>query len=131
MTNPLPQKNKIILFIALVIFFSASTLIIILGYYIYQNQKKDISNAASQQLTAIAELKVWEINNWRNERIGDANVIYKNNVFASDVVQYFNNPSSLEAKNNILSLLSATQKSYQYKNILLLDKNKESSIGLK
>ena len=125
MTNPLPKKNKNILFTALVIFFSASTLIIILGYNIYQNQKTYINNAASQQLTAIAELKVWEINNWRNERIGDASVIYKNNVFASDVMQYFNNFSSLEAKKSILSLLSATQKSYQYKNILLLDKKKE------
>jgi PAS domain S-box-containing protein len=131
MTNPLPKKNKNILFTALTIFFSASALIIILGYFIYQNQKKDINNAASQQLTAIAELKVWEINNWRNERIGDAGVIYKNNEFASDVMQYFNNPSSLEARKNILSLLYATQKSYQYKNILLLDKNKKVQLALK
>jgi PAS domain S-box-containing protein len=131
MTNPLPKKNKNILFTVLMIFFSASALIIILGYFIYQNQKKDIDNAASQQLTAIAELKVWEINNWRNERIGDANVIYKNDVFASDVMQYFNNPSSREARKNILSLLSATQKSYQYKNIFLLDKNKKVQLALK
>lgn len=130
MTNPLPKKNKNIFFTALVIFFSASTLIIILGYSIYQNQKTYINNVASQQLTAIAELKVWEINNWRNERIGNASVIYKDNVFTSNVTQYFNNPSSLEAKNNILSLLSATQKSYQYKNILLLDKKKKVRLAL-
>jgi PAS domain S-box-containing protein len=130
MSNPLPKKNKIILLTALVIFFSLSTLIIILGYYIYQNQKTDINNAASQQLIAIAELKVWEINNWRNERIGDANVIYKNNVFASDVMQYFNNPSSPEAKKSILSLLSATQRSYNYKNILLLDGKKKVRLAL-
>lgn len=130
MTNPLPKKNKKFFFTALMIFFTASTLIIILGYYIYQNQKNDIYNAASQQLTAITELKVWEINNWRNERIGDASVIYKNNVFASDVMQYFNNPSSIKAKNNILSLLSATQRSYQYKNILLLDKNRKVKLAL-
>lgn len=130
MTNPLPKKNKNILFTALTIFFSASALIIVLGYFIYQNQKKDIDNAAGQQLTAIAELKVWEINNWRNERIGDASVIYKNNAFASEVMQYFNNPSSMEAKKSILSLLSATEKSYQYKNILLLDKNKKVQLAL-
>jgi PAS domain S-box-containing protein len=130
MTNPLPKKNKIILFVALIIFSAVSTLIIVLGYDIYQNQKKYINNAASQQLTAIAELKLSEINNWRNERIGDANVICKNNVFASDVMQYFINSSSLEAKKNILSLLSATQKSYQYKNILLLDKKKKVRLAL-
>jgi PAS domain S-box-containing protein len=131
MTNPLPKKNNNIFFAALIMLFSLSALIIILGYFIYQNQKKDIDDAASQQLTAIAELKVWEINNWRIERIGDASVIHKNNVFASDVMQYFNKPSSPEARKNILSLLSATQKSYQYKNILLLDKKKKVHLALK
>ena len=87
------------------IFFSASTLIILFSYF-YQNQRTYINNAASQQLSAIAELKVSEINNWRNERIGDASVIYKNNVFASDVMQYFNNSFISETKKNILSLLS-------------------------
>lgn len=130
MKNPLPKKNKHILFAALTIFFSASAFIIIRGYFIYQNQKKDIINAAGQQLTAIAELKVWEINNWRNERIGDASVIYKNNEFASDVMQYFSNPSSPGVKNNILSLLSAIQKSYQYKSVLLLDTNKKIRLAL-
>jgi PAS domain S-box-containing protein len=130
MTNPLPKKNNNILITALTIFFSASALIIILGYYIYQNQKTYMANVAGQQLAAIAELKVWEINNWRDERIGDASVIYKNNVFASDVMQYFKNHSSPEARRNILSLLSATQKSYKYKNILLLDANKKVQLSL-
>ncbi len=130
MTNPLPQKNKITLSIALIIFFSVSVFIIVRGYYVYQDQKTDIGNAARQQLTAIAELKVGEINNWRKERIANATVIFENNVFASNVFQFFNNPSSLEAKKNILSLLSATQKSYQYKNILLLDKNKKVKLAL-
>ncbi len=110
MTNSLPKKNKITLFIALMIFFSATALIIILGIIYYQNQKADISNAAGEQLTAIAELKVWEINNWRKERIGDATVIAKNNVFAANVLQYLNNPSSIDAKKNILSLLFGDRK---------------------
>jgi len=130
MINSLSKKTNIAFLIALIIFFAASACIIILGYYIYHNQKTDIGRAAGQQLTAIAELKVWEISNWQKERVGDANVIYKNTAFASDVFQYFNDPSSLEAKNNILSLLSATQESYQYKNILLLDKNNKVKLAL-
>lgn len=131
MKNPLPPDKKNVLFTALFIFLSASSLIIVLGCYIYQNQKTYMSQAASQQLTAIAELKVWEINNWRNERIGDANVIFGNNEFAVDVNKYLNNPSSFDAKRNILSLLSATQKSYQYKNILLLDRKNNVALALK
>ena len=130
MTDPRRREKKVSLLIILTIFFSVSVFIIIRGYYIYHNQKTDIGNAARQQLTAIAELKVWEISNWQKERIGDANVIRKNTAFVSDVFQYLNDPSSLEAKKNILSLFSATQRSYQYKNILLLDKNNKVKLAL-
>ncbi|MHB8139563.1 MAG: ATP-binding protein [Smithellaceae bacterium] len=130
MINPLPRTVNIALLIAIAIFISASTVIAISGFYIYQNQKKEIGRAASQQLAAIAELKVWEISNWRNERIGDANVIYKNDSFAEDVARYFNNPLSPELKKSVLSLLAATQKSYQYQNILLFDKNKTVRLAI-
>jgi len=122
--NPLPRTINKTLLIALAIFISASSAITIFGFYIYQYQKKEIGRAASQQLSAIAELKVWEITTWRNERIGDANVIYQNDSFAENVAEYFNNPLSPELKENVLSLLASTQKSYHYQNILLIDKNK-------
>ncbi|PKN86781.1 MAG: hypothetical protein CVU51_06625 [Deltaproteobacteria bacterium HGW-Deltaproteobacteria-1] len=130
MINPLPRTVNIALLIALAIFISASAVIAISGFYIYQYQKKEIGRAASQQLAAIAELKVWEISNWRNERISDANVIYKNGSFAEDVVKYFNNPLSPELKKTVLSLITATQNSYQYQNILLIDKNKAVRLAI-
>lgn len=130
MINPLPRTvNKTLLF-ALAIFITASAVIAVSGFYIYQYQKSEIGRAASQQLTAIAELKVWEITNWRNERIADANVIYKNDAFAVNVEKYFNNPLSPELKNNVLSLLAATQHSYQYQNILLIDTNKTVRLAI-
>lgn len=130
MKNPLPRNVNKTLLIALAIFISASAVTILSGYYIYQYQKKEIGRSASQQLTAIAELKVWEISNWRNERLGDANVIYKNDAFAENVEKYFNNPLSRELKNDVLSLLAATQNSYQYQNILLIDKNKTTRLAI-
>ncbi len=130
MKNPLPRNVNKTLLIALAIFISASAVTILSGYYIYQYQKKEIGRSASQQLTAIAELKVWEISNWRNERLGDANVIYKNDAFAENVEKYFNNPLSHELKNDVLSLLAATQNSYQYQNILLIDKNKTTRLAI-
>jgi PAS domain S-box-containing protein len=131
MKNPLPRNVNKTLLIALAIFISASAVTILSGYYIYQYQKKEIGRSASQQLTAIAELKVWEISNWRNERLGDANVIYKNDAFAENVEKYFNNPLSHELKNDVLSLLAATQNSYQYQNILLVDKNKTIRLAIR
>jgi PAS domain S-box-containing protein len=129
MTNPLPRKSSTALVIAVIIFVAVSILISILGYAVYQSQKKDLSRAAGQQLSAIADLKVREIDNWRSERIGDASVIYNNTAFASSVSEYVNS-SSASAQKDILSLLTATQKSYQYANILLLDRDKKVKLAL-
>lgn len=124
MAAPLPEKNRTMLFMPVMIFITVSILIIVVGFLSYQGQKQDIKNAAKQQLTAIADLKVREIESWRKERMGDASVIYNNKAFASGVHQYFNY-SSLKAKNDIAALLMASLKSYQYENILLLDQNKK------
>lgn len=131
MTNHLPQKKYKLSVIALILFFLASACVLFLGYYIYQKQKLDMAFAAKQQLTAIAELKVWEIDNWQKERIDAANVIYKNDAFASHVINYLNNPVSPETKKDITSLLFAVQISHQYKNVLLLDKNQNVRLALR
>lgn len=130
MRNPLPKNVNVTLLIALAIFISVSAGMIVLGYKVYQYQKNEMGKAASQQLTAIAELKVSEISNWRNERLGDANVIYNNDAFAYDVMQYFKNSSSPDAKKGVMSLLEATQKSYQYQNILLVDKDHKVRLAM-
>ena len=130
MSNPLPRKIKIALFFTIIIFITASFFIIILGYNFYQSQKKYITNYAKQQLTSIADLQVKEINNWRRERIGDAKVIIYDKVFAESVGKYFSDSTATEAKRNILSLMKAIHQSYNYKNILLFDKNKKVRIAL-
>ena len=131
MERLLPNKNSTALFVASFIFVSISACITMLGGYVYQNQKNDIGHAAHQQLNAIAELKVREINSWRDERLGDANVIYKNDVFAADVQDFFQHPSSPQARKNVLSLLTAMEKSHQYENILLLDGRKNVRMAMK
>jgi len=130
-TIPLPEKTKTLFFIAFVVFVAASALIVTLGRLFYQSQKDYISAAAKQQLMAIADLKVREIDNWRSERLNDTGIIYRNHVFAVNVQEYINAPSSTAARNNILWLLTAIQNSYRYQNILLLDENKRVRLALK
>lgn len=47
----------------------------------------------------------------------------------SNVIKYLNDPSSRETKKNITSPLSAARTAHQYKNALLLDKNKNVGIA--
>ncbi|HUN55027.1 MAG TPA: ATP-binding protein [Smithella sp.] len=130
MTDSVSEKTGKSFFISLIILIAASILVVILGFLSFQSQKEYIKNSAKHQLTAIADLKVSEINNWQKERTGDASVIYFNRAFASNVSQYLDDPYSVTAKENILSLLTAIEKAYRYKNLLLLDRNRKVVLSL-
>jgi len=92
-----------------------------MGYLYYSNEKKEIKANARKELTAIAELKVREINGWRNERFEDAKTILNNPLFADFVRQFLHGHVSTNTRNTIYSWLKSFQTSPQYKNILLID----------
>lgn len=130
-TTPSPGETKTVFISSVIVFAAVSISIMILGKLFYQSQKDYINKSARQQLTAIADLKVHEINNWRSERLHDARVIYHNDIFAASVYKYLNHPASAaDAKKNIWSLLKAIQMSSQYKNILLLDPKRQVRLAL-
>ena len=56
----------------IVVFFILVASFIIAGHYYYLSKDKEIKTAAQNNLAAIADLKIGQITNWRNERINDA-----------------------------------------------------------
>ena len=56
-------------------FILLSILIVAGGYSYYNNQSNLIREKAESELTSIALLKVSELTQWRNERLGDGKVI--------------------------------------------------------
>ena len=58
------------LLIVLFMIISASS--ILLGYFYYKSQKTRLLKDKNLELSAIADLKVSQIAQWRNERLGDA-----------------------------------------------------------
>jgi len=125
MAIPLFENNKPLLFTAAVIFIIVSLFIIVVAFLLYQSQKKDLKSAAEQQINAIADLKVREIESWRKERIDDARFIFTNQIFAYGVGRYLAGSLSPGGKEDIFSLLKAMRESHHHKNILLLDKDKK------
>jgi hypothetical protein len=69
------QLNSVLLAIVFIILAIG---LISAGYFYYKNFKKTHRIGIEQQLTAIADLKVGEIVQWRKERLGNASVYYKN-----------------------------------------------------
>jgi len=107
------------LLIVLFIIISASS--ILLGYIYYKSQKTRLINDKSLELSAIADLKVRQIAQWRNERINDAILIGENTPFLKLLSQYLNSTGDSILFSDISANLKSVIRSIEYKNIQLID----------
>ncbi|MCX5997658.1 MAG: PAS domain S-box protein [Chloroflexi bacterium] len=105
----------------ILIFVLLAAGIIVVGYLFYDNYKKHYRAQVEQQLSAIADLKVGELVQWRKERLGDANLLYKNPAFSSLVQRYFEQPDDVDVQEQLRSWLVRFQAYDQYAGIFLLD----------
>lgn len=105
----------------LIVFFVLSAGIILAGYLSYAAYAKHHRTEVERQLSAIADLKAAELQDWRRERIGDAQVFFGNETFSRVAGSYLENPADGRIKKEILSWISKYQAYYQYDRIMLLD----------
>jgi PAS domain S-box-containing protein len=98
-----------------------SASIILLGYLYYRSQKARLIKDKNLELSAIADLKVSQIAQWRNERIGDAVLIGENTPFVKLLYEYLNSKDNAELRADIIASLKSVTRSNEYKNVLLID----------
>jgi PAS domain S-box-containing protein len=120
-------QHKKIPYYLIAIFLLLSVTIWVGGYLYYQDQKKEIKKDKLEDIAAIADLKVSQIVNWRQERLGDAKNIFHNKLIIPHIQQFL--AGSTAYKQEIFRWLETIQKSYLYKNVILLDT--EGNIRLK
>jgi PAS domain S-box-containing protein len=109
-------RNRIILFLILI-----ASGILAGGAAYYGSSKQQYRADVERQLSSIAALKVDEIRRYRQERLGDAAVLYRNPSFAALVRRYFEHPEDRDARDQIEVWLNHIQTSFQYDRIILLD----------
>lgn len=107
------------LLIVLFVIISASS--ILLGYFYYKNQKARLLNDKKLEMSAIADLKVRQIAQWRSERIGDAVLIGENTPFLKLLSEYLHGKNKKVLRSNIISNLKSITRGIEYKSILLID----------
>jgi PAS domain S-box-containing protein len=107
----------------IILYLLITSFVLIIGIRYYYRQKEEIRNEAYTNLSVIAELKAKQISNWRNERIGDANVIFSNKYLITDLKKWFDNPNNTILKSTINSHFSAYCNFYHYEDIIIFDSN--------
>ena len=106
----------------MIIFIILTILIIIASHYIYSEGKKRIKREKQGDLLAIAELKVKQIVDWKNERLRDAMVIQKDRFLTKAIYEYLKNPEKKDLKDEISFWMRGFKETYRYKSIILLNK---------
>jgi len=110
-----------ILSIFILIFFLLTAGIVISGFLAYRSHEQDHLNTIGRQLSAIAELKVNELMQYRRERMEDAILLSDNASFSALVRRHLENPEDTANGRQLQEWLDKLQAHYQYDQIRLLD----------
>lgn len=97
------------------------TVILVLGFFFYDDQRKQIVAEKFQNLSAVADLKVNQIDKWRAERTTDADYFKSNGEFVKAVRFLARHPKSLQARRELRQWILPMLKNPEYRLIVLLD----------
>jgi PAS domain S-box-containing protein len=120
MSQKIHKIKNLPVYFFIVIFILLAAGIIIIGHYYYERYALHFRSEVSNQLSTISTLKVSELVQWRKERLGDGNVIFKNIAFTNVVKSFFEYPDDMDAERELYTWLDEYQRYYEYDLIRLI-----------
>ncbi len=96
--------------------------ILVVGYFCYDDQRKQLLQEKFDDLSAVADLKVHQLVKWRSERLLDAHYFKENGEFAKIVERYAKHPGSANDRRKLLEWLVPLLKNPEYRLVVLLDR---------
>jgi PAS domain S-box-containing protein len=95
--------------------------VITIAYLSYRSYEDHNREEIGRQLEAVWHLKADELVDWRAERLGDAQVLYRNNAFSDLVQRFLNEPEDAESRQQLTTWLAKYPNAYSYGSVFLLD----------
>jgi PAS domain S-box-containing protein len=95
--------------------------ILITGHLYYQSEENKIVNEKQNELSAIADLKVEQINQWINDRLGDAKIIFQNISLVHQVESFFRAPEEIKRKQELRMWIKSLMDNYSYSDVYLIE----------
>lgn len=117
----LHKRKPAIPWLLIVLFAIVAVSSILLGLFYYRSHKRNLIRDKSLELSAIADLKVNQIAQWRNERLGDARLIGGNIPFVRLLYDFLHTQDSSEPQPDISASLRSLAVYNDYKNVVLID----------
>jgi hypothetical protein len=117
------QKNPKIKFPWLILFsfFIFTVGILVLGRVYYRSQVTRINKEGQESLTAIANLKIRQIEQWRTERLGNAEQIRNNNPLIKSIKECIAYKSRKETEADVKQWMNSLASNYDYNSVFIYD----------
>ena len=93
------------------------------AWFYYLSEVGDVKQKAEAALSAVADLKVAQIANWRNERLGDGRFFFKAPFVAKDIQRLQSDPHNPVIRSEILTWLTLLKAGNRYEMVALFDTN--------
>ncbi len=129
-TNRRDQESPSFSRFIIVLFIFLVAGIIAAGYFYHRNHQKQYLDGVERQLSAIADLKMGELMLWRDERMSDAGIFYRNAAFASLVKTCIQHPKSEQARREFEVWLGNLLHNHNYNRMFLLDAQGNTRLSL-
>ncbi|MBE7559213.1 response regulator [bacterium] len=91
------------------------------SYVYFQTYQQNLRAEVEASLSAIAEVKVSQLIQWRRERMGDAELFFDNEHFSSRVKSFLDNPAQPQTRARVQTWLHKIRTAYAYDRVSLLD----------
>jgi two-component system, cell cycle sensor histidine kinase and response regulator CckA len=91
------------------------------GYFYFYQQKQRLMRSANDNLLSIAKLKIGQIENWRLERMNDANFIFHSEAISRQFLDFFRNPNGHKEREAMLGWMEPMFKNRQYVSMDIYD----------
>ncbi len=123
------DSGKRIPWMVVIVFLGLSLVICLAGIVFYRSGEAVIKRNIENNLTAIADLKVSLIENWRQERIANASAIRDNQLISARIYQWLKAPNDPAFAGSLLIWMSTLQRESGYESVLLLDPAGKPRLG--
>ena len=104
-----------------ILYLVMSSVVISGGYLYYLYQRKELLSENQKELSAIADLKIRQITQWRFERLGNARFLEDDRQAIGLITDFMEKPGNLEARYDIFLLFRSLTDNFDYKQVMLLD----------
>ena len=114
-------KSNLSFHLLILIFVLLAAGILAAGHFFFNDYANSYRAKVESELSAVADLKAAGLVQWRKERLGDANLFYKNAAFSGLVQRCFEHPDDVDTQEQLRSWLACFEAYDQYARIFLLD----------